>query len=536
MRLTLLIAITFLLLFVSAQLTAAETTRPTVLVFETTKGEGADKTLAESATKALRAYLRDTGRIEVALFERESPTVLRAIMDKQLTADQVASYSSRAQRLEVAQVLQYSYAAGAEISVKDSVVHVKLWIGQVDGGKRGSWETTGAAASGGASARDLDNAVQSATSAAVREIERQALSTLPRAASTDAFAPTNSDVPSVQTKALTAADYAAQAEASIQAGNLALAIEQYSQAVSEEPSNPSLRIKLADAYALKGLYKEAEDTLGRAAMVGADAALIAAAKSRIEQLKSGKAASGASTPDKATTPPPTAADDTTSKPANPAAAAVAKMIEGDKLWNEGKQDEAAEAYRDSIKLNPGDWRAYERLAAVNAQMSLFAESRKALEQLNKLQPEPDAKVVSIRYELFRKAFDHHFGDILRKYDSDTAGFNKQSITREAYYNSIKALAARLESMAKFLDVLTVPPEKKPANLRRSLACGLLAQAATNLLDYLESNSEEARLNATVFADQARKETETAAKLESTKAVVEAAPPTEEQPPTDELQP
>jgi len=144
-----------------------------------------------------------------------------------------------------------------------------------------------------------------------------------------------------------------------------------------------------------------------------------------------------------------------------------------------------------------------------------------------VQPEPDAQVVATRYEVFRKAFDYHLTDLLRTYNSQAADFDKHNINRETYYNSVKGLAVRLESMAKFLDVLTVPAAKQLANTRRSLACGLLAQAATSLLDYLETNSEEAKLNAAVFASQASKETEAAAKLEAIKVVVEKTPAPEE---------
>ncbi len=86
--------------------------RPLVLLFDTTKGEGADKDLAESTTKALKNYFRDTQRVEAMRFERDSPTVLRAIMDNNLTADKVASYASQAERIQVAKILSFQYRIG----------------------------------------------------------------------------------------------------------------------------------------------------------------------------------------------------------------------------------------------------------------------------------------------------------------------------------------------------------------------------------------------------------------------------------------
>ena len=47
----------------------------------------------------------------------------------------------------------------------------------------------------------------------------------------------------------------------------------------------------------------------------------------------------------------------------------------------------------------------------------------------------------------------------------------------------------------------------------------MAQAASSLLDYLETNSDKAKANAATFAAQAKKETEEAEKLEANKVLV-----------------
>ena len=503
---------------------AADVSRPVVLVFEAARGEGVDSELTASATRALRNYLRETGRVESIIFDRESPTELRAIMEEMLTADMVASYSSRAERLRVAKALSYDYAAGAEVTARGDNVTVKLWVGKVDGGKRGSWEATGSATAGGTGELDRENAMQSAASTAVREIERQAFASLPRAVTTGAATSNGSTAIAVpdEVKAAqpTAEGYASKAEKSLQEGNVALAIGYYSQAVSADPANAALRIKLADAYARKGLFSEALDELGRATMIGADAELVASARQRIERMKSGETVEPTPGPpgDSAIDKPP---EPSGSRPINDAMApSIAKMVEGDRLWKQGKTDEAAEAYVESIKLNPSDWRAHERLAVICASMSLFTRSREALQQLNVVQPDPSTETISRRYDVFRKAFDEHLAALLRQYDTQLSDFEKRSITRETYYNGTRGLAARLEAMAKFLDALPLPPAKEPANLRRSLACGLVAQAASSLLDYLETNSEEANLNAAVFAAQAKREVEAAVRLEANKIVVE----------------
>ena len=521
-----LLAILIMLTLISApvvQCTAEEAKRPMVLLFDASAGEGADKRLAAAATKAIRSYLRDTRRVDTMVFDRESPTVLRAIMDKRLTADNVASYSSRAERIEVAKVMVFQYAAGAEITIKNDNVEVRLWVANVAGGKKSTWETTGSAAVGGTGNSDSDNAMQCAASAAVIEMARQAFVNLvpikesEPSSGNETTAITVDQMPTPPT----ATEYSSQAESSINDGNLAVAIQQYTQAVNADPSNGVLRIKLAEAYARKGLYDDANSELGQALMVGADKALVDEAKLRIEAMRNGQTAQGSETKSNtepgASTTLKTEGSDTTDVKANPVGS-VGKMMEGDKLWNAGKPDEAAEAYREAIKLNPSDWHTYERLAVVNAALALFNESRKALMLLAKVQPSPSPETLQVRYDLLRKAFDRHFTSLLRQYDTDISEFTSRKITRESYYNSVKGHALRLESMSQLLDVIAVPPAKQSANLHRGLAFGLMAQAASSMLDYLETNNEKSKANAEVFANQARKEIETAAAMETTVSV------------------
>ena len=95
----------------------------------------------------------------------------------------------------------------------------------------------------------------------------------------------------------------------------------------------------------------------------------------------------------------------------------------------------------------------------------------------------------------------------------------RSSPRESYYATVNGLGIRLDSMAKFLDVLAVPPAKQPASLRRSLACGLLAQACACILDYLETNKKKSKDSADAFIAQGKKESETAATLDANKIII-----------------
>lgn len=523
-------AVVLLVLATAVSVRAALESRPVVLVFDTVIGEGVDKTLAKSATRALCSYLRDTQRVEAIAFDRDSPIVLRAIMDKQLTADQVASYSSQQERIAVAKALAYDYAAGSELSIKDGIVTVRVWLAKVDGGKDERWEASSQASTGGTGERGYDNAMQSATSASVLSIARQAFVKLPAVPDAEPASPSQttaltSDLPSAPNPP-TATDYLGQADASLNAGQLAVAIQQYEQAANADPTNPAIRLKLADAYGRKGMYDQAYAELDRAEKLGASADAIAAARDKLNAMRIGQAnpnaaavktTTGSQSGDQqpVTTEP---IQRSSAEPKSTRASAVAKMKEGDRLWQANQPDEAAEAYKEAIKLDPSDWRAYERLALVDASMSLFGESRAALEQLAKVQPNPSPQTITSRYQLFSKVFEQWFATLFRQLDRDSADYDAKKISRESYYSSVKGLGLRLESMARFLEVLPCPEDKKAANLHRSLACGLVAQAASSLRDYLETNNAESRSNAETFIAQAKKELENVSRLESRQSV------------------
>ncbi len=513
---------------------AADSARPIAVVFPTAHGEGIDKSLADASTQALCNYLRETGRVDVVAFDRESPTVLRAIMDKELTADQVASYSNHQQHIDVAKALAYDYAVSAEISVKDGVVNVKAWLAKAKGGKKDQWEALGqSTVGGGVGELNFVNAMQSATSAAVVSVSRQGFLGLP--AVEEKVAATPSDTIAIGADLLippappTASDYTGQADESLKAGNIAVAIQQYQQAVNADPTNPSLRLKLADAFARRGLYDEAGSELDRAETLGADSEKLSTIRKRLDALRDGKPAPAEPTPlqqpqaqlPKIESTQSTAEPDpATPEPKADSKAAIAKMKHGDSLWRAAKVDEAAGAYKEAIALNPSDWRAYERLALVNVSMSLYSEAKKALLQLYAVQPRPSKQLVSTRYSVFAKVFEQSFSGLLKQYERDAQDYQTQRIVRESYYNSVKGLSYRVETMAQFLDVLTVPDDKKSINLHLSLACGLVSQAASSLQDYLETNSADSKSNAETFIVQAKKELETVHKAQATSTVVQ----------------
>lgn len=512
---------------------AEDKARPVVLVFQVDKADKLSDAFATSVTRALRNYYRETQRVEATIFDRESPAVKRAILDKKFTADSVATYSTKEQRVSAANILGFEYASGAEVTfdtakgIDGKVLKLKVWLVDVNG-RKASWEASSVGIYQDTNEFDLENAMQSATSKAVIDVTRQAFAKLPvitdaqPISGDESIAVGGAKTPEV--KQPDSSDYSSNAEESLSEGNLAVAIQEYSHAVNADPTNGPLRIKLALTYAKKQMYKEAVDALNGALEIGADKKLVDDARQKVELMRGGQSVAvdqpkAQEQPKQVELSPSPVIQEQIKLTNDATAAAVVKLVEGDKLWKKGDPDGAAKSYAEAIKLNPKDWRSYERLAVVNASMSLFSESRFALEQLKVVQPNPPATVIATRYEILRKAFDKSFTTLLNQYEDDTADYASKKITRESYYNTINGLALRSESMAKFVDAVTVPTLKEAANIHRSLACGLFAQASSSMLDYLISNSAQSKTNAQTFIDQAKKELQAAAEMDGNRVVI-----------------
>ena len=495
-----------LLLLISSSVLFAK--QPSILVFEATKGQGADNVMTASATKAIIKYFWETKRVEAAIFNRQSPTVLRAIMDKQLTSDKVASYSSRTERIEVGKVLSYDYVAGLEIEQIEGKIVIKLWMSDLNNKKNLSWESRGVARAGGTGLFDQNNAIESAASAVVIDIASKAFVKLSvKLDNENTHINNDADVTSRMPSASTD-DNLSKADQYILSGSIALAIQYYQQAINVNPSDPSIRLKLALAYASKNMNKESEIEIENARAMGATQESIAEVKQNILKLadkpvpvietvtdEDEKTEAIEKTPNIA----PESNVNTTQSLYN------SKISEGDKLWEQGKTQAATEIYKEVIKSNPSDWRPYERLAVLLASQSLFNDSRMVLAKLDIIQPDLTDELLFNRYQMITRAFDTRLIYLSNSYDSDFKDFSKKKFSRESYYNSIKILVIQLDSMTKFADIMPAPKQFSSINLKRYLACGLLAQAATNMLNYLETNKTQSKNNSDTFSEQAKNE-------------------------------
>ncbi len=515
-----LITSILLAFFVAVGVTAWCAEAPKTLIFEAVPGEGADENLARSVTRAQREYMRSTKRTEVEIFLRSSSSVERAIMEKLVTADQVASYATKEDKITVGRKLGFDFVAGSDITYKDDTLTVNLWMSGVSGKKSQNWQTQKVSKTRGAAPNKVDNAVQSATSAAVHEI-------VPKAFSKTPVVPDEPEAVEIEAAPLpdlsviqppSPDELIQQAEESMKRGDLAQAIDQYSKAVNLDPGNGALRLELAGVYLKKGMVNDAFDEMMRAQNAGADPV-------KVQELGLLIAKAVPAEPD-ADSPPTTPAlpvspTNTRPAPASPrppivsSNAAIAKLNEGDQFFKKSQMPQAIQAYKQAMALSPRDWRGAERLTLALAAVGKFAEAKTAMAELKKVNPDPSPDVLARRYRGLRMAVDKRLRLLIDQYKSDYSAYQQKRLSREKFYNSVQEASATFQEMAAFVDKLQTPPERKEINLRRSLACGLASQAADGMMDYLETDSLKASGNSAAFMSEAESELTAIGDLEAT---------------------
>ena len=77
--------------------------------------------------------------------------------------------------------------------------------------------------------------------------------------------------------------------------------------------------------------------------------------------------------------------------------------------------------------------------------------------------------------------------------------------KDAYEVVIRKYLSEMEIMKRFLQEMPSPASRDGVNLSRSLSCGLVAQAASSMSEYIKTGQEKFRLNSETFLDEARLE-------------------------------
>lgn len=173
---------------------------------------------------------------------------------------------------------------------------------------------------------------------------------------------------------------------------------------------------------------------------------------------------------------------------------------------DGQADRAAEQYRAILKTEPGN-----RDAAVGIVRHLAAKGdfKAALSELG---PDDEAAATpgqrAARHAAATVLFDEHAPRIATLMMQNRQAWESKTLSREAFYKATASHQSRINDLLAMLNA--APPEKTDAastkaHAKRVHAATLLAQAATSLVNYLETGNADSGSQATLWLNEFRKE-------------------------------
>ena len=463
--------------------------KPIILLFAVQAGDGATSSDAAEATAAIKTYFRETGKAEVADFDKESPLVIRAVREGKLSESDLVGAPQPDARLAIGKVLGVDMVAAGDVGVKDGSVSVSLWLGDVATTR--VWRDAAAASIGtaGDPNKAKSNALQSAASTVVYAVAAEALKDVKVNADEVAgggtvVAPSDFALPPPDV-----GTYLTTAELYVRSGDLANAIESYRDAVNADPSNLDIRLRLAQLYENRRLFVQAADELERALKIDPSNQKLRDELAKVyEQM-------GAV--DKA------AAIYTSLADKNPSDV-NARLTAGDFFLNQKAYADAEKQYRMAAEAVPSSPLPYERLADMFIMNERLSDAAKEIGNMQRADANADASTVAARYAKYSKAAMKVVESVLSDYDKLAGQYSEKKITREEYYEQLRKDSAKVEGARLVFEVLAAPAGSSPANRSRVLACSLISQACTSMMRYLETNKDAEKLNAEILMDEARK--------------------------------
>jgi tetratricopeptide (TPR) repeat protein len=469
--------------------------RPMLALYDLLPADDASKAILAESNRTLKSYLRDTGKVDVLQVRSDMPSIKRAIAEGAITDEEVTRLQDPSVRQKIAKAIGADYALGGATAVKDGQVSMAVELVNVKTGK--TWQgNSNVKISGGDPAKSLTNGIQSATNTVVEQLSSDALQTLPK--TTVAPPPVENTPDEATTTATAAGDAPARFERAkqmLEQGNVAGATYELTRAIDADPQNPDYRMLLARAYMRRNMYDEALAQLKR--VTDADPNNQEAVKATTEIYEA-----------KGT---PTESMELyqkliTQKPDDP----KLRISLGDLLWKKAKIEEAIKSYEAAEALDSKSVEVHDKLARCYAAQSRFDDSTRELGLIATLEPKPDPTTVSARYSDLMKVVENEIKSISSQFDQGAKAYANEEHTLEQYYEMVRGLTARADTLTKFLDKVTVPPASVSAQSHRILACSLLSQAGEALMSFLETNKTDHQTESQLYLSEARKELSLAA--------------------------
>ncbi|MBQ9357915.1 MAG: tetratricopeptide repeat protein [Abditibacteriota bacterium] len=474
---------------------------PTLLIYNSDLSSGAREADSRLAAKTIRYYADKSNMFSTLIFNPEHPVVVLALNRGRLTADDVAASAPVTSKIKVAKELKYDYVAVSEVSRSAGKLNISFSLYNLKNDK--VYSESASAAIDEESDQPAGNSLHTACSGIISKIVNAALGVNADFSEQSETVLTGEDggqAVTVDTPASDLSELDLKALDKLYAA--AMKEKDYSEAyrvirksIDLDPNDPELRLKLAEIYYEKQLYKDALECYYSAINMGYRGNDIGELKTKYESRVRFDPGTG----DVDREEPPAI---TIRKPeTGQKSAASALLAEADKLWLAGNTEEAIQKYNSVILSYPSDWRPYERLVYLYANSQRYVEAASILKTMNARGAEGGY------YDILKRSrtMNALISAALSRYVSEIKSFGYQITKTEpgkaSVQEKLKAFKNKTDNLLLVISQLSLMDSGTNfGNLK--LICNLLNSAASGYGDFYESRDEESLSAAEDFAEQA----------------------------------
>ena len=448
-----------------------------------------------------KGYLSKSDKLESIIYSVEMPSVLLAVKENRLSAEETALTAPLTDKFKVGKTLGYSYLFLPEITRTDITLEININTYNL---KKGTMQSYGATIKSGV--KNTVNDINSAMSGITVQILRDIFNETPNFKSEADKEKEQAGSDEIDISSLDAKDLLKLADDCEKKDNLPLAITYVNRAVDKSPDNPEIRLRLADLLYKKQMYKEALDQYYSAVNIGYRGednyklkqkyeARVRASdymKPVTEIKKDNQTQSG----EEVIIAPP--------KVDNPAGEYDREITESinaaDNLWKANKLNDALKAYSEVIKKYPNDYRAYERLVLVYANSMDFSDSAKVLKILNAKNIDYSQYSVSKRVNTLSAVVSGYYMKTVKQLKDVKANIVNYTTSAELG----RDLSAKNAKIYESMELINVLGEMSDSfyvtNLR--LTGNLINSAISGMQDYLEQGDFDGLDSAEDYLSQA----------------------------------
>ena len=447
--------------------------------------------------------MNNSGLVKVLVFNRDSKTLARAILEKKITQDVVNEVSNPQKAAQVAGALGADYALCVQGTTVESDISIFAQLLKAPAGENWMSASRGKIADSGPKPVNRDNAISTAASSAVSQVfimafgqesVMQAGISTPKNLVSSPLIPMTTDTP--RDTAAEYADIIKRVDAYVAKKDLPNAIVELRRAINLQPDKAEPRVKLAGLYSDLGMTALAIDECRRVLLFNKGDASVYNMLAKM-YIANGAMAEAALQ----------CAEIVRLDPQN----ADARMNLGDVNWNQGKIDDAAKEYEEAAKLAPANPTPHEKLKILYQARKKYPQ---ALEEalLAKKSAAGTISDDAAQYNIVAQVLRDEINTIMGKLSSSASEFSSEKISREDYYADARDAANRISALEGFLSKQPVAGSLKSAHAHAMLAVSLLAQAGGSVVSFLETEKQHYADEASLLQGEAGKELDQFSKI------------------------